>query len=353
MLFLFLSHFLLLQFGVFVVSHQLFDRSDYSLRIGHGVRHRDMQKVSKKKQPAFVRSFVRSFDRMALCQTKRRYVKRRPHNKSSCWRSPITAFFLTFVVLASLRLRVPARSKQAASTLLTKSLKWQKQRRRQKIEKLLMESTRNEIRYELQPAEGSSPKVQRYVALDTSGEPVTTQLWARSIATDATKAFSMIEVIRDCGFPAVFFETPPVNSSTMSTKPFEFVLMDAPSLYDRAHGKMDFKTFEAFFNKEEAAVVFNNLGGDAILVSPNPIDNNKGDVLLNESFAHLASFVRVAPDVIVRETWKIMAEAYLDRVEEVKDEPVWLSTDGRGVSWLHFRLDERPKYYKYAAYRDV
>ena len=32
--------------------------------------------------------------------------------------------------------------------------------------------------------------------------------------------------------------------------------------------------------------------------------------------------------------------------------PVWLSTAGAGVSWLHVRLDDRPKYYGYAPFRE-
>jgi len=30
---------------------------------------------------------------------------------------------------------------------------------------------------------------------------------------------------------------------------------------------------------------------------------------------------------------------------------VWLSTAGMGVSWLHVRLDDRPKYYGHRPYR--
>ena len=32
--------------------------------------------------------------------------------------------------------------------------------------------------------------------------------------------------------------------------------------------------------------------------------------------------------------------------------PVWLSTSGMGVAWLHFRLDQRPKYYTYRAFAE-
>ena len=30
--------------------------------------------------------------------------------------------------------------------------------------------------------------------------------------------------------------------------------------------------------------------------------------------------------------------------------PVWLSTAGHGVAWLHVRLDSQPKYYRYRPY---
>lgn len=33
--------------------------------------------------------------------------------------------------------------------------------------------------------------------------------------------------------------------------------------------------------------------------------------------------------------------------------PFWLSTAGMGVSWLHVRLDERPKYYRFQEYRSA
>jgi hypothetical protein len=33
--------------------------------------------------------------------------------------------------------------------------------------------------------------------------------------------------------------------------------------------------------------------------------------------------------------------------------PVWLSTAGAGVAWLHVRLDDRPKYYGFDEYREL
>jgi hypothetical protein len=35
----------------------------------------------------------------------------------------------------------------------------------------------------------------------------------------------------------------------------------------------------------------------------------------------------------------------------LNNKPVWLSTAGAGVAWLHIRLDDRPKYYGYTPFR--
>jgi hypothetical protein len=37
--------------------------------------------------------------------------------------------------------------------------------------------------------------------------------------------------------------------------------------------------------------------------------------------------------------------------QELDDRPLWVSTSGLGVSWLHLRFDRRPKYYTHAPYR--
>ena len=68
------------------------------------------------------------------------------------------------------------------------------------------------------------------------------------------------------------------------------------------------------------------------------------------SFAHLASFVRdggasAQADRFLRAT----GEAVLERLGT---RPLWVSTSGAGVYWLHLRLDSDPKYYTYSPYRN-
>jgi hypothetical protein len=92
---------------------------------------------------------------------------------------------------------------------------------------------------------------------------------------------------------------------------------------------------------------FANLGRDATLVSPVPLDD-----LDDATYSHLARFVREAPERQVLEFWKKAASTYLDVLkrkdkDDGRDDEVgtWFSTNGMGVAWLHLRIDDRPKYY--------
>ena len=127
-----------------------------------------------------------------------------------------------------------------------------------------------------------------------------------------------------------------VTSETVSA-PFEFAVLDSPGLERRP----DQAAFAKHFADSAAAVVsFANLGGDAIMIVPRPI-------AAPTAYGHLASFVRFAPELQRQELWRIVGEKMAERIGKM---PVWLSTAGAGVSWLHVRLDDRPKYYSYTPY---
>ena len=138
--------------------------------------------------------------------------------------------------------------------------------------------------------------------------------------------------------PSVAFrwETPAVTNETFDRK-FEFVLLRCEQLAR----PVDSQAFAKQFITGQPSVTFANLGRDATLVVPCPIGPN-------EIYGHLASFVRHAPPTQTDQLWKSVADAMLDRID---DRPVWLSTAGMGIAWLHIRLDDRPKYYGYREYR--
>jgi hypothetical protein len=146
-------------------------------------------------------------------------------------------------------------------------------------------------------------------------------------------------LLRDSEFPAFRWETPPVTVATVD-RPFEFVLLNSPGLIRSP----DAQSFADQFRSAGAAqqvVTFSNLGNDAMLVVPCPSAPA-------QVYPHLAAFVREAPSAQVHELWRAVGAAMEVRLDV---DPVWLSTAGMGVSWLHIRLDSRPKYYGFAPYR--
>jgi hypothetical protein len=140
---------------------------------------------------------------------------------------------------------------------------------------------------------------------------------------------------------AFYWELPPITRATIGAAA-EFVLIAAPML---ARIPPERAPFAAHFDgaADEDVVVFPNLGGDAVLVVPCP----RGP---DEHYPHLAAFLRNAPRRQVRALWRSTAR---QMQSSTGDRPVWLSTAGGGVAWLHLRLDSRPKYYSYAPYRDT
>ena len=144
-----------------------------------------------------------------------------------------------------------------------------------------------------------------------------------------------INLLKSCPYHAFRWETPPVRTAT-ADRPFEFVLLDSPEL----DVESDASVFAEHFSNTESVVTFPNLGNDAILLAPCPSTLS--------AYSHIGSFVRQASDGQQHELWKHVGAAMQRRLS---CKPVWLSTAGGGVAWLHVRLDDRPKYYGYAPYR--
>jgi len=134
------------------------------------------------------------------------------------------------------------------------------------------------------------------------------------------------------------WDTPPATVSTLS-RPFEFAILNSPGL--GRHPTPE--AFAEYWNGAPAdaeAMTVPNLSGDAMLVIP--MAKAKAS-----SYGHLGAFVRIAPASQRQALWRAVGEAMQARIN---DDPVWLSTAGAGVPWLHVRLDNRPKYYCFEPY---
>jgi len=158
-------------------------------------------------------------------------------------------------------------------------------------------------------------------------------------ANDALFAEFFSDQLASSAFAAFLWETPPITRATVH-RSFECVLVDSPSL---ARAAPDAVTFAEHFQAGagQAMVCFENLGGDARLVAPCPLEPLA-------ACTHLAGFLREAPARVRIKLWQEVSAA-VKRV--LSEQPVWISTCGLGVYWLHVRLDSFPKYYRYTPYQ--
>ena len=145
-------------------------------------------------------------------------------------------------------------------------------------------------------------------------------------------------IFKKCGFDSYIWEMPPVSTNTLD-QAFEFVILNTP----KSSIKPDIDTFAEFFDrnaKNHGIVSFLNLGHDAMLVVPSPLRDGA-------NYSGLSEFFTEAPLDQQKSLWKVTAHQIKLRLSEKN---TWVSVAGGGISWLHIRLDSRPKYYRYLPY---
>ncbi len=175
-----------------------------------------------------------------------------------------------------------------------------------------------------------------HCSLFRDGRPLTFGRYFDLLQHDAGFAGWYTKALSDAPFPAYFWEHPPLVRSSIDSHA-EFVLVNAPSLESFRQNPA---AFSSYFTGPPV-VRFRNIGGDAMLVAPTPVD-------ASVDYAHLAVFLRTAPESQAYALWQEVGRAV---AAALADEPLWLSTSGLGVAWLHVRLDSVPKYYQYQPYK--
>ena len=141
-----------------------------------------------------------------------------------------------------------------------------------------------------------------------------------------------IDLLAHIPFQAFRWETPAMTSKN-SSQAFEFMIIDSPRLSREINTKVFAKYFQDSISTEVTS--FHSLGRDSTLIVPCPTDPIK-------DYSHLAAFTRHAPESQQHTVWATVGRLMRRRLS---DKPVWLSTAGAGVAWLHIRLDDKPKYY--------
>ena len=172
----------------------------------------------------------------------------------------------------------------------------------------------------------------RHVTLACDGIPLTQGAVLSSLQVDPDFRQFFAGVFAEAPFDAYFWEMPPLTNADLS-RPFECILADAPKLAAMPTNRNAFATH---FSGGEGVARFWNLAWDAYLVVP------------AHPYPHLAAFARTASESVQHEFWHCVGESVM---AHLSDQPLWISTSGLGIAWLHVRLDGRPKYYTHAQYR--
>ena len=155
---------------------------------------------------------------------------------------------------------------------------------------------------------------------------------------DFTSVF--LDSLADIPCTAYRWETPGTTLEGAG-RPFEYAAVDDPWLDQPADGTAFSSRFAECGDREQVTV-FPNLGGDALMVVPLPRTDS------SHIYSHFASFHREAPVSQKQALWmRVGRELQIG----LGDTPIWLSSAGGGVPWLHIRLDSRPKYYRFRPYR--
>jgi Family of unknown function (DUF6940) len=149
-----------------------------------------------------------------------------------------------------------------------------------------------------------------------------------------------IRLLSEVPFAAYLWETPPITRATVA-RDFECVFAESPALARFAPDPQAFARHFDAAGPSEGVVAFPNLGGDAYLVAPTPRAEPG-------AYPHLAAFARRAPADQQDAFWRTVGA---ETAARLSDRPLWLSSCGLGVAWLHARLDSWPKYYTHQPYR--
>jgi len=170
-------------------------------------------------------------------------------------------------------------------------------------------------------------------------KPVTFQQFLQLL--DSSDAFVkyFCSALLDDEFLAIRWESRPVDLASID-QPYQCVILADPTL----NGAADSSDFQAHLHglAPDTATEFTNLGGDATLVVP-----GLGPGAAN--YCHLKSFLLTASFAQIHALFRAVAR---NLAAKITTSPLWLSTAGDGVPWLHIRIDHRPKYYHFAPYRN-
>lgn len=185
---------------------------------------------------------------------------------------------------------------------------------------------------------------QAGVSLDaqSDGAPLSRRGFFEALRDSATFRLAMSETLLSLSMPAMAWETAPLSRAN-AERPMRQLVLPHPALARAEPDAHPFDEHIASGAGTDRVVWFENFGHDARLVVPCAAQKNA-------RFGHLASFLATARPTQRDALWQLVGQLACEHLART-DAPVWVSTAGMAVAWLHVRLDLRPKYYRTDALR--
>lgn len=153
----------------------------------------------------------------------------------------------------------------------------------------------------------------------------------------------------DTSFKSYYFQTPDICSLNI---PIEFVLIKTYNLHKKKASWVKYAEYMKRKPRNRHSLSFINLTGTVMLTIP---FNKKKDI----KYGHIKDYMTYATN---EEIYDILLELGI-QIEKynkmysinIKNKkfcyPLYLSTHGYGVQWVHFRLEQYPLYYNYDLYK--
>lgn len=157
------------------------------------------------------------------------------------------------------------------------------------------------------------------------------------------KFYKLIQrVLHNSPYSQYLLEFAPVSWNTISTTILEFVLIPTRGLFQTSN----INTYKEYgidtINRSKDIIHFPNLSKDTLLICP--CYNRKYNI---NSYSHIGSFFQSNNTKQQLNLLKYMFTVYAYILQYRPNKIYYMSTHGKGVAWLHIRIDSKPKYIQY------
>ncbi len=154
---------------------------------------------------------------------------------------------------------------------------------------------------------------------------------------------SLVNILYSNPFDEYYLEFSPVSFSTLDSTVFEFVIIKTSGFGINA----EIDKFNDLNTNSNEIKVFPNLNRDSILISP--CYNRTKNI---NDYIHIGKFIKSSIDSEQKnKLFDTMFAVYKKELEKTPNKKLWASTHGKGVAWLHLRIDPEPKYISWTNYK--